>query len=77
MPTTTKRKPCPGHGRHWFVIHGVIGLRTPVCVLRRPQPEAVEAGGVVELEGFMGRNWRVRVGKRVEDAVKAHREETA
>jgi len=78
-PTPKKRQkrrtpPCPGHGRHWFVIHGVVGLRTPLCVrCGHPNPKPLNEQEWKELEAFADDNWRL--GKHNEEALRVHREE--
>jgi hypothetical protein len=48
-----KRLPCPGHGRHWFALHGQVGLRSPVCVrCGAPNPRPLSEGELRELREF-------------------------
>jgi hypothetical protein len=65
---------CPGHGRHWFTIHGVVGLRTPRCIrCGTPNPKPLTNDEWAELEAFSDQNWRL--GKYNEEALRVHREE--
>ena len=29
--TEGRRSRCPGHGRHWYTVHGAVGLRSDRC----------------------------------------------
>lgn len=60
----TKRSRCPGHARHWFVLHGMPGARTPVCVrCGAPNPKPLKPDEWDELEAMVRANYRV--GRRV------------
>lgn len=68
----TERSRCPGHGRHWFTLHGVPGGRTPVCVrCGAENPKALKPDEWAELEGMVRDNYRL--GSHVERAVSEHR----
>lgn len=44
---------CPGHGRHWYTVHGAVGLRSPVCVrCGDPNPRPLSEDEWAELTGF-------------------------
>jgi hypothetical protein len=63
---------CPGHGRHWFSVHGQAYLRSPVCVrCGAPNPRPLTAEQWVELEEFNG-HYPAYVGRHVVDALRAH-----
>ncbi len=66
-----ERSRCPGHGRHWFTLHGIPGGRTPVCVrCGAENPKPLKPDEWAELEGMIRDNYRL--GSRVEAAVRAH-----
>jgi hypothetical protein len=63
----TARAPhCPVRGRHWFTVHGAVGLRSPVCVdCGAPNPKPLSEEEWEELEGhqqMIGRTFRGHIG---------------
>jgi hypothetical protein len=57
----TARAPrCPHRARHWFTIHGVVGLRSPVCTdCGAPNPRPLNDEEWAELLG-----WQEMTGRR-------------
>jgi uncharacterized protein YbaR (Trm112 family) len=57
---------CPHRGRHWFTIHGSVGLRSPVCTdCGAPNPRPLSQEEWEELAGWQqmtGRTFRGHVG---------------
>jgi hypothetical protein len=63
---------CPGHGRHWFTIHGQVYLRSPVCVrcgAANRKPLTTEQWA--ELENFNA-HYPAYVGRHVVNALREH-----
>jgi hypothetical protein len=68
---------CPGNMRHWFIIRGTVGLRSPVCVRcgdpnRRRGLTADEWAELAQFQEAGG-----RVGRFTKAALQKHQEEAA
>lgn len=74
MSAKAGRSRCPGHRRHWFVLHGSPGARTPVCVrCGAENPKPLKPDEWAELEAMIDGNYRV--GRKVYEVVQEHRGE--
>lgn len=53
-PTPAPRRKCPGHGRHWFVVRGAVGLRTPRCQrCEAPNPRPLNEQERIEYDAYL------------------------
>jgi len=61
---------CPGHGRHWFSVHGQAYLRSPVCVrCGAENPHKLTEDQWSELVHF-NQHYPAYVGQPVVDAIR-------